>query len=267
MRFRVVVPYTLVSIRSLITMSQVKVSAEKTVYLIRHAESDENRRISSLKKSFKNLGRAQLPNRSDMTAIGELLNIPAQIDSNVSESGNQQITIMREKLNEDNFIVSANIKLVVHSPLIRARETSEGMLGCVTPDTRADPVERVVETALLSEMSPYEWTPVYRNQFKRRVAEFEQWLSEQPEKNVAIVGHSEYFKSMLGLDFKFGNCDVWQLTFNMSAAIPDETVAVKPPKRKSKKSKGGIEGEVHYNLPTQWSHLKKLYTGRKVEGN
>jgi broad specificity phosphatase PhoE len=257
------VSHCLVSIFILVAMSPVEVSGEKTVFLIRHAESEENRRISSLKKSVKNLGRAKLPTREDMTAIGELLNIPAQIDSNVSENGNQQITRMREKLEEENFLVSADIKLVVHSPLTRARETSEGMLGCVTPDTKVDSVERVVETALLSEMTPSEWTPMYRKQFKKRVKEFEKWLSEQPEDNIAIVGHSEYFKSMLGLGFKFGNCDVWQLTFDLSTAYSEQTDEVKAAKRKSKKSSEAQEGEeeAEYDLPPQWSDLKKLYTG------
>eukprot|EP00980_Cylindrotheca_fusiformis_P015206 scaffold4222_cov115-Cylindrotheca_fusiformis.AAC.2 len=254
-----------------VAMSTAAVSGGKTVFLIRHAESDENRRTASLKKSLMGLGRATLPTRADMTAIKELLNIPAQVDSNVSESGNQQIMLMREKLKQDNFMVSADIKLVVHSPLIRARETSAGMLGCVTPDTKLAPVERVVETALLSEMSPYEWTPMYRGQFKRRVAEFEKWLSEQPEDSIAIVGHSEFFKSMLGLDFKFANCDVWQLTFNQSAAFPDETQGVlekkaKRTKRKSKLSGGYNDGvvEVYDSLPPQWSDLKKIYTAKKI---
>jgi hypothetical protein len=49
----------LFSIFILVAMSPVEVAGEKTVFLIRHAESEENRRISSLKKSVKNLGRLE----------------------------------------------------------------------------------------------------------------------------------------------------------------------------------------------------------------
>jgi len=44
----------------------------------------------------------------------------------------------------------------------------------------------------------------------------------QPEDVIAVVGHSQYFKSMLSLDYKFGNCDVWELQFEYSASTPDD---------------------------------------------
>eukprot|EP00543_Licmophora_paradoxa_P014746 CAMPEP_0202461526 /NCGR_PEP_ID=MMETSP1360-20130828/49805_1 /ASSEMBLY_ACC=CAM_ASM_000848 /TAXON_ID=515479 /ORGANISM="Licmophora paradoxa, Strain CCMP2313" /LENGTH=78 /DNA_ID=CAMNT_0049083611 /DNA_START=36 /DNA_END=269 /DNA_ORIENTATION=- len=70
----------------------------KTVYLIRHAESEENHRIASLFRSFGSLGRFTLPSSSDVGAAMSLINIPAQIDSEVSEIGSQQILQLAEKL-------------------------------------------------------------------------------------------------------------------------------------------------------------------------
>ena len=246
-------------------------TGEKTVYLIRHAESEENRRIGSLKNTFKSLGRLKLPSGSDVKAIGELLNIPAQIDSNVSEKGKDQISFMRKQLDEADFLVAKEIKLVAHSPLIRARETSEGMLGCSDPDQKADSVDRVVELDLLKEMTPQEWMPMYRKHFKKRVEALEEWLSEQDEQNIALVGHSEYFKAMLGLDFKFGNCDVWQISFDRSkaespTAFQNRTETVVFPCLDEKKVDDyDDDDEKTWNLPPQWSNLKKLYTGKKDE--
>jgi broad specificity phosphatase PhoE len=196
-----------------------------------------------------------------MGAIGELFNVSAQIDSNVSETGSKQISHMREKLDEGDFLVSANIKLVVHSPLIRARETSEGMLGCVAPDTKQESVDRVVETSLLSEMTPAEWTPMYRYKFKSRVAEFESWLSEQREESVVLVGHSEYFRSMLGLKFKFQNCDVWQITFDPSKINPK--AGKEANEERGKEEECNSKDQSTWTLPPQWSDLKRVHGGKE----
>ncbi|CAJ1943098.1 unnamed protein product [Cylindrotheca closterium] len=251
-------------------MSVPEESVEKTIYLIRHAESEENRRIGSLKNSLRTLGRFRLPSLQDAKAVGELLNIPAQIDSIVSDIGKDQISDMKAKLDAANFLETFNVKLVVHSPLIRARETSEGMLGCVAPETKVGAVNRVVELAELIEMTPKEWIPMYRGQFKGRVEFFEKWLHDQPEDTIAVVGHSEFFKAMLGLDFKFGNCDVWKLTFNYSKKgqeMEDTTSEQICAPKKKPSSADFKEGEqlTTYILPPQWSNVTKIYTGKKVE--
>ena len=72
------------------------------------------------------------------------------------------------------------IQLVAHSPLKRARQTSEGMLGCVTerPDItteedssakgmKADTVKRVVEMPFLSERTPLEVCLTEISEFNR----------------------------------------------------------------------------------------------------
>jgi phosphohistidine phosphatase SixA len=162
------------------------------------------------------------------------------------------------------------ITLVAHSPLLRARQTSEGMLGCMAPDTKASPVERVLELDLLAEKTPSEWTPMYFSQFKTRIFDFEKWLGEQSDDKVAIVGHSQYFKAMLGLDFKFGNCDVWQVTFDISNQLPqggsnvqvtnEESAVSETPKR------AASDNAEEWTLPPQWSDLRQLYKC-EVEGS
>jgi len=205
------------------------VPATKTVFLIRHAQSDENRRLASLTNTFKGLIRFKLPQKSDIVASVELLNISAQIDSDVSPEGKIQIDALGIQIEKDNFVEKMGIQLVAHSPLKRARQTSDGMLNCVTPSTKPNvtlqedysakgrkgpSVQRVVELPVLSERTPLEWLPVNHDAFTKRIAEFEAWLGGQPEDVIAIVGHSQYFKSMLGLPKKFKNVDVWSLQFD-----------------------------------------------------
>lgn len=228
----------------------------KTVYFIRHAESDENRRLASLGRCFKKLGSFSLPSSADIYASTQLLNVPAQIDSNVSDIGKEQIDQMAKTLKDDDFVRAKGIQLVVHSPLLRAQQTSEGMLGCRAEGMKAETVDRVVELELLSEKTLEEWTPVYYNGFKLRMASFEDWLGEQSEQVVAIVGHSQYFRAMLGVDFKFGNCDVWMSTFDISKRGPaDASGEVKEEK----------EDSTFKTFP-QWQDLQQVYKC-SVEGS
>eukprot|EP00555_Chaetoceros_dichaeta_P012154 CAMPEP_0198261638 /NCGR_PEP_ID=MMETSP1447-20131203/10326_1 /TAXON_ID=420782 /ORGANISM="Chaetoceros dichaeta, Strain CCMP1751" /LENGTH=301 /DNA_ID=CAMNT_0043949621 /DNA_START=165 /DNA_END=1067 /DNA_ORIENTATION=- len=223
----------------IVVIPETTTPVNKTVYLIRHAESDENRRLGSLGRIFQGCTSLTRPNKSDFVASIELLNVQAQIDSDVSEVGRRQINQLGARLEEENFVEEKGVQLVAHSPLKRARQTSEGMLRCVTsrPDVttdedstaagaKANSVSRVVELEILKERTPIEWLPTNYDAFTKRIASFEKWLGEQPEDVIAIVGHSQYFKSMLGLDFKFGNCDVWELQFDGSVPTSHESVRI-----------------------------------------
>lgn len=196
----------------------------KTVYLIRHAESNENKRLASLERALNQIIKLKLPLKDDVTNAFELLNFYKEQDSRVSSKGKKQIEQLRYKLQKDDFILSNKIQLIAHSPLIRARQTCEGMLESVTSRNasniesfwegkKAKGVGRVVELDSLIEQSPIEWLPINRHKFLKRIQEFEMWLQEQPEERIAIVGHSNYFRSMLNLPYKFDNCDVWEIKY------------------------------------------------------
>jgi broad specificity phosphatase PhoE len=246
-------------------MSSPIANGTKTVYLIRHAESDENRRLASLSRCFKSLGKFSLPSKKDLAASTELLNVSAQVNSNVSGIGEKQIDQMAKKLEEADFLKSTGVKLVAHSPLLRARQTSDGMLGCMAPDKKTELVDRVLEIDMLAEKTPQEWVPGYFDQFKKRIANFENWLTDQPEEKVAIVGHSQYFKAMLGLDFKFGNCDVWQVTFTGSKIVSDPlvpsatVVSVEASVPAEKSGEKQSLDKCDWIMPPQWTDLKQLY--------
>jgi broad specificity phosphatase PhoE len=189
-------------------MATPSTGTTKTIYLIRHAESEENERLASLVNVFSSFYHLSLPSTADIYSSFQLLNIPAQVDSAVSEKGKQQIEDMAGKLTKADFV--KQVELVAHSPLHRARHTSRGLLECMAPNLKHESVKRVVETDLLREKYPSEWIPGYYATFQTRIDQCEEWLLQQPEDNIVLVGHSQFFKAMLGLDYKFGNCDVWQ---------------------------------------------------------
>ena len=214
---------------------------EKIVYLIRHAESEENRRIGSLKSMVGTLGRFSIPKASDLKASVGLLNVPGQVDSDVSTRGRQQIDQLGRRLKDDGFVVEKAIKVVAHSPLKRARQTSEGMLGCAAPDTKPPTVDHVEELESLREKGPIEWVPGNTGPLLSRITAFEKWVETQQYDVLAVVGHSQYFKAMLGLDFKFGNCDVWEIRYG------------------EENSHSGTTDDGRQRLPRKWSGLKQLY--------
>jgi broad specificity phosphatase PhoE len=241
----------------------------KTVYLMRHAESEENRRIAALGCTFKSLSKLSIPKSSDVVASTELLRAQGRCDTNVSEIGARQIAHMKEKLQQDNFLTSSGIQLVAHSPLIRARQTSEGILSCVTAadsstsatDLKAGAVSRVVQTELLTERSSSEWTPMHNGRFIKRIQDFEKWLCNQEEDTIVLVGHSQFFKKMLGLNFSFGNCEVWKVTFDPSNLAKKSKGAAPRKLFDSKRDKKNKDAATlgPWTLPPWWSNLEKKY--------
>ena len=145
---------------------------------------------------------------------------------------------------EDSDFVSLNkIELVIHSPLQRAKETSETLLGVssdqaidialtettTTQDESAESsksrpasVKRVLNLSILEEKTHSEWV-WSQSSYEQRVNSFQKWLGAQPESVICIVGHSQYFKTMLGLPFKFDNVDVYGVSFD-----PQKTTANEP---------------------------------------
>ena len=247
------------------TTAQTSTENVKTIYLVRHAESEENRRISSLKNVGSSLYRLSLPSSNDITSSLHLLNIPAQVNSAVSEDGEAQISNVAKQLHQANFWKERDIQLLAHSPLQRARDTAAGFLldPEVTNGDKAteeeskeaetarilstsQTVPRVVEIEELLEKTPAEWIPGNLGSLKKRIKALETWLAQQPETNIVCVGHSQFFKAMLCLDFKFGNCDVWQVQLDTSrTAVPE-------------KEETGQENPFPC-LPPQWYDLQQLY--------
>mmetsp|Transcript_16280 Transcript_16280/g.29780 ORF Transcript_16280/g.29780 Transcript_16280/m.29780 type:complete len:231 (-) Transcript_16280:55-747(-) len=173
----------------------------KTVYLVRHAESLENEKLAGL-KDFAKMEWRHL--REALSLLVE----PSIIDSPVSQTGKAQIELLCSRLQQAEFLKSQGIQLVLHSPLVRARDTCEGILASCTNKYRT-----VVEDSL-REKYIREWIPVYgAMSLDARIEAFCETLGKLPEERILVVGHSQYFRRMLGMEKKFQNCDVWRVEF------------------------------------------------------
>jgi len=272
---------------------------KKQIYLIRHAESEENRRLKSLQSIGKGLKRWTLPSRAQLWASMELINVPQQVDSPVSDFGQSQITYMQQKLQTNDFLLENHIDLIVHSPLLRAKQTCQGILGYSDEtndrdgnskdhvvDTNKKSAIRVVQSDLLLEKTPTEWITTAassNNSFFQRIQALQEWLLQQPQTNIVLVGHSQFFKAMLRLSFKFGNCDVWKVTLDasklasssssssMTDSVTSNNESPIEEEEEEKKETEVVENDdcqddmamvkddEYPNLPPQFSNLQELY--------
>jgi hypothetical protein len=81
----------------------------------------------------------------------------------------------------------------------------------VTSKTKTTPM---IELPCLVELTQKEIIFQRKKPLHNRIQELQDWLDTSDATNIAIVGHSEYFMYMLGLNYKFKNCDVWKVEYN-----------------------------------------------------
>ncbi len=180
-------------------------AANQTVYLVRHAESENNVSKAAYRDSLK---RLRLPTWTQTRAMAPMALFP--MDTELSEEGRRQVAEQRRRLDEADFAAASGIQLVVHSPLIRAKNTCVGLFG----DTKAP----IVEHSELYERS--KWEHLRPSAIVPRVARFVGWLQARDERRVAVVGHSSFFREMTG-GVMLDNCSVWRFTLTTDGAWED----------------------------------------------
>lgn len=231
------------------TSSTSEGASIKTIFLIRHGESEENVEMASLFSAGNALKKLRPPKGADLKRASSFLGgaVAGKTDAPLSEFGKRQAGEMGRVLAESGFLERHGIRMVAHSPLQRARETCRSMLGCaaaaavdtsasccaVGEDTDAahpgvaqsEPmpavhhVAEVLELECLRESTPYEQVLKLNWKVRGRIREFQRWISSRKEDKIAVVGHSQFFMAMLNLP-KFRNCDVWR--FDFSSATQSE---------------------------------------------
>jgi len=194
-------------------------SPKKTIYLIRHAESEENVKMHGLQEVGTSLLERRLPTSENLTKSAQFIYSGAtgDTDSDLSPQGKSQIKELFQLLQMDSEknmrSVINDVELIGHSPLIRAKETCYGAFGIDINDQN----ENVVELNCLQEATAWETVVQGRsNTVHKRIEELKAWIESQTEATtIALVGHSEYFMIMLGISRaeKFWNCDVWQVQY------------------------------------------------------
>lgn len=183
---------------------------QKTVIFIRHAQSEENLHTNNARQAIQHLKMKTFPTSQQFNSVFSLLKY--DIDSDLSEKGKEQVCEMAEILAQEDFWSSFRPDAVVYSPLKRAKATLKGLFPRI-------PLLAVQKEELecLREETPFEHA-FYRVTLDERIHLFESWLREFPGEKVVVVGHSQYFKRMLGMPEKMKNCDVWQGTANFSGS-------------------------------------------------
>jgi len=205
---------TSVRVHDVLQSEEIKSYKSKTVYLIRHAESEENVDMASLFDAAGAIRKFQLPRKQDTKRGLKFVYscIAGNTDAPLSHHGKRQSELMGEVLSTENFLEKQQVKLIVHSPLIRARDTCQSML-LSTKAGDGDKPWRVEELECLREATPYEQVVTMQQSLRARISEFQRWLALQKEERIAVVGHSQYFRLMLGMSEKFQNCDIWEAKF------------------------------------------------------
>ena len=107
------------------------------------------------------------------------------------------------------------LEVVLHSPLMRAFATARGLFGGDVPLER---VGQLYETSLSEHASI--------RSLKQRVEAFKRTLLQRSESRLAIVGHSGFFRCMIGealaqRKHELGNLSVWRVVLGQDGVWRD----------------------------------------------
>ena len=239
--------------------SKSSVQKKKTLYLIRHAESEENRRLASLQTVVASLLQCTWPSSTHVCAALELMNVCSQIDSPVSTVGKQQINTVRNQMSAKTtnlWLNEINAQAILHSPLQRAKDTCLGLFQQPDGSNNHHPIAvPIEESMLLLEKTPTEW--VFPKSFLERLQDFQEHVWNRPEERFVIVGHSQFFKALLKLNFKFDNCDVWKVELCGGSSSSNN--------HNNLHHHHSLEPPVTMEpLPPQWSNLQPLLACKEL---
>ena len=137
----------------------------KTVYLVRHAQSDQNIATKRLEAG-------------EMSALGDIIRIG--FDSPVSAEGQKQLDDAARRL--DGFAKQNGIELIAHSPYQRAAATANAIFSSSDVPTMVLPA---LHERTLSEY-------VFPALLDRRIRQVRDWLDARPERVIALVGHGQW---------------------------------------------------------------------------
>lgn len=165
----------------------------KTIYLVRHAQSEQN------------VATHRLHSEGDLTAAATIINLG--YDAPVSDEGRKQLDLARQKL--ETFANSRSITLVAHSPLQRAVATAHAIFQ--------GRVDTMVIRPEMHERTVSEWAMPFL--MDRRIDELRKWISSRDEPVIALVGHGQFFKRCLGLSRVMENVEVVQCSFNVGTGF------------------------------------------------
>ena len=165
----------------------------KRVYLVRHAESEQN--VATRKLENGDLGALITVCRLGM-------------DAQLSQAGQEQLEAEGKSMCSSGFADKHGVQLVVHSPLQRARDTAIALFG------GHPTLPPLLELPFMYERTPVEY--LMPSLFDARINRICTWLAARPESVLVLVGHGQLWKRATHgphLD----NVGIMECTFNGSS--------------------------------------------------
>ena len=99
-------------------------SDHKRLYLIRHAESENNVAKEDARQAWHGIKRLDsLPSWRQLSSISSLLAVPMNTD--LSIRGYRMAHELRSKMDDMEFLKNIRVELVLHSHLLRATRTCQ----------------------------------------------------------------------------------------------------------------------------------------------
>lgn len=177
---------------------------DKSIILIRHAESTNNVAKNTLKRTLRFERR---PRGEEWWQLLSLLSFP--MDTPLSAAGEAMLREQRTALDAQNFLSTHRVELVLHSPLQRARNTAAGLFGGGSVPLVEDP--SIYEKDLAEHAG--------LRSLEQRTRSFSASLLARPEKRIVVVGHSAFFRALFADGDGFDkssllNVSVWSATLS-----------------------------------------------------
>jgi broad specificity phosphatase PhoE len=170
--------------------------------------------MQGVARSWTALTQLSLPTLSDVKGgmvLATAMATGATDECGLSTNGEEQIAEVRKMLLEEHETLRTlkqETVLLTCSPLLRARLTCEGLFKDIVTSPEPLQLESLREIVPIDYVAPTRWANA-----KNRILDFERWIAQRNESNIVVVGHSHYFRHMLGVDFKFSNCEIWKVKF------------------------------------------------------
>jgi phosphohistidine phosphatase SixA len=175
-------------------------SEEKTVYLIRHAQSEQNIQLGRVKNG------EYIAGLFGAAMIG--------LDAPLSDHGKKQLLTANLKLKTRDWIPSSSSyspkpELIVHSPYIRAKDTAVGIFNSCPLSSS------MLELPWFHERTLFEYIPYLGYiPFDTRIQQTNDWLKTRQEKTIAMVGHGQLFKRWLNAPHSPANVEALECVWS-----------------------------------------------------
>eukprot|EP01006_Ploeotia_vitrea_P013398 TRINITY_DN35090_c0_g1_i1.p2 TRINITY_DN35090_c0_g1~~TRINITY_DN35090_c0_g1_i1.p2 ORF type:complete len:218 (+),score=20.23 TRINITY_DN35090_c0_g1_i1:163-816(+) len=179
----------------------------KTIFIMRHAESANNEAKRNAVGAWNSVKSLKWPSSDQWSGVRYCVRV--NMNSPLSVTGQGQVDAARNWMNETDFLGTNKIDLIVHSCYDRARDTA---LGSLKEQMTKHSEIPVVELALIREQTLPEI--FWMANIQDRINQFGEWLNGRQEQNVLVVGHSHFWRTMLGRTERIANAGVWKAAFD-----------------------------------------------------